>query len=73
MTFLATKPILYTRRQVALMVAVAAHVDAEFRNRVEEEDLVWLMEYCELKPKRAILEFFNLRRAKGGLYAWNPR
>ncbi len=70
---IAFKPIFYDRRQVILMVEVAAHFDPEFRNRVDEEDLVWPLKYCEAKPKEWVLKFFNLRRVKGGLYQCNPR
>lgn len=68
----AMKPIRYTRRQVALMVEYAAHLNPEFRNWADEEDMVWLLKYCDAKPKSTVLKFFNLRRVKGA-YQWNPR
>ncbi len=69
----AMKPIIYDRRQVALMVEVATLLDPEFRKLADEGEWICLLKYCEAKPKRAALKFLDLHRVRRGGYVWNPR
>ncbi len=72
------KPILFSQKDVALMIRVAAYFGgASFACRIgEPEDVIDLCAdliahgCCE--PGAAILEQLNLRRVSGG-YAWDPQ
>jgi hypothetical protein len=66
MTALAMKPIHYNRRQVALMVQVAAHFDPDFAGQAGE------IIDGSLDPTLTVLNLFSLR-AEGEGYVWNPR
>ena len=67
------EPIRYNRRQVALMVKIAAHFSVSFAAQVgEASTLISKMAAGELAPTPAVLRHFGLE-AEGRSYVWNPR
>jgi hypothetical protein len=67
------EPIRYNRRQVALMVKIAAYFSVNFAAQVGEASaLILEIAAGELAPTPAVLRHFDLK-AEGRSYAWNPR
>jgi hypothetical protein len=67
------KPIRYNRRQVALMVKIAAYFSVDFASHVgEASTLILQIAAGELAPTPAVLRHFGLE-SEGRSYVWNPR
>ena len=73
MTKLTMKPIRYDRRQVALMVKVAAYFHPHFAERAgEAATVIRRVAQGRKAPTLAILDIFGLH-AEGKDYVWNLR
>jgi len=67
------KPIVYDRREVALMVKVGAFFDPKFARSTGESSVrIHRMATGRIKPSASILNRFNLQE-KEGSYEWHAQ
>lgn len=73
MSTLTMNPIRYDRRQVALMVAVAAHFNPEIVPQPSKNATrAALVDAGIIPPNQALLDLFGLK-AQGEGFVWGPR